>query len=380
MPALVFLKLQQFYFLILLLFLNVILLKFIKQLNNSSIKINYDNSFIKSHSNEMIFEQLIENLNEGIIAISSTRDILFQNVKLSRIHSNRKTSYDSFSELPLNLISEIQSCFTSHERIMAKEYEYNNTYLLLSIIPSINDRIVSSVTVILKDVTNDKKLINLKTELVTNISHELKTPLTSILGYSELLLENSKDLNDIEIKYLNKILYNSNKLISIYDSLLSLSSIENSKELLKHEVLIQELITKSYEKLQLKYSNKSVSLDTTLDYKTIKVNTDLFETAIYNILENSFKYSLDDLKIHISLQKEGHSYVLKFTDNGIGISKDKKNKIFQRFYRINESRSDDIQGLGLGLSLVKNIIEKHNGSVQVGEINKGAQIILIIPR
>jgi two-component system phosphate regulon sensor histidine kinase PhoR len=248
------------------------------------------------------------------------------------------------------------------------------------LIPVIDKDVILSVIVVIKDITLDAKLESLKTELVTNISHELKTPLTSIQGYSELLIENSKDLSAMDIKYLKKILKNSNKLISIYDSLLSLSNIENSNDLLKQEIDFRELANSSFEKLKTSYKKSSSKIQFNLDFSTIKVNEDLFETVIYNILENSFKYSKDDLKINVSLQTEGHSVVIKFTDNGIGISSDKKDQIFQRFYRINESRSDEIQGLGLGLSLVKNIIEKHSGSVQVGETTNGTEIILIIPR
>lgn len=367
-------------FLGLVLITNLALFKFLKDINlnthTKSITRNDDNS----DAEMILLRQFLENIDEGIIAISSSNKILFQNVKLSRLLMNNKTNYDSALDLPEGLLVAIKKSSTSLESSIALEFIYNNTKFSLTIIPNIKSHTVESSLVILKDVTLDTKIDKLKTDLVTNISHELKTPLTSIQGYSELLLDSSKSLSELDIKYLNKILNNSKKLISIYDSLLSLSNIEDSNDLTKETLIFEDLILQSFEKLKSKYSKSSTQLNINLDYKEIKVNPDLFETAIINIMENSFKYSNEDLIISVSLQAEGHSFVIKFTDNGIGISKDKNDKIFQRFYRINESRSDDIKGLGLGLSLVKNIIEKHSGSVQVGDIDTGAQIILIIPR
>ena len=115
------------------------------------------------------------------------------------------------------------------------------------------------------------------------------------------------------------------------------------------------------------------------DIKSLTVNTELFKQVFYNLMENSFKYSNANLRIHLSCQIEDHNIIIKFIDNGIGIPQEKIQRVFERFYRTDESRSAEVKGSGIGLSIVKHIVEKHNGKIFVSSNDSGAVFTVTLP-
>lgn len=360
----------------LVLSINLLILKFVSRFD--IIIPSKRNKDINTH-NAKDYAPLLKVISDGVICISKDRSILFQNVKLSSMLSRKKIQLSSSTDLPKEILTLVETTFASSTSQFLNQYYSKENIFDIKFTPIFKSKDCVSVIVTFKDITETKKVHKLKTELITNISHELKTPLTSIQGYSEMLVENSDKLNDTEKKYLNKILNNSEKLISIYDNLLNLSKVENERELPISEFELDKSLKSSFENLKESFNKKAATLNLKLEYNNLNANKLLFDRVIFNLLENSFKYSKEDLHIEIQTQIEGPNKIIKFKDNGIGIPLDKRDRIFERFYRINESRSSDIKGLGLGLSIVKNIIEKHSGTIQIGDVPSGSLIIIILP-
>lgn len=375
---LIFYKLNNYIFLALGLSLNLIALKFISKFEESKSKSQPSSNELDKYKVKD-YAPLLKAISDGIICVSKDKRILFQNIKLSSMLGNRETKLQSINFLPKKVLDILESTFISSTPHTLQNFKHNNYIFDIKLTPITKDSKVMNVIISFKDISSTYKVQKLKSELVTNISHEFKTPLTSIQGYSELLLENSTDLNSTEKKYLNKILTNSKKLMNIYEDLLSLSKVENETILEKEEFDIKNISQLIFNNLQMRFPDKIASIDFDLKFESIFVNRRLFERVISNLFENSFKYSNQELSIEIVTQMEGPNKVLKIKDNGIGIPNDKKDDIFQRFFRLNESRSGEVEGLGLGLSIVKNIIEKHSGIIQVGDTETGCLMIIILP-
>ncbi|MEO1927157.1 MAG: HAMP domain-containing sensor histidine kinase [Nautiliaceae bacterium] len=200
----------------------------------------------------------------------------------------------------------------------------------------------------------------------SNVSHELKTPLTVMKGEIEVALMN----DNCDKKLLKSLLDEINYINEITDKLLFLTKKDTLNKQNFEEVDLEEIILELFEK----YSSKiSISLDIQEDDFSIKGDKTLLKIALSNIIENSIKYGAS--KIQISLKKEKNKIVLSIKDNGIGIPKEKLPFIFDEFYRVDESRNKKIKGFGLGLSIVKSIINLHNGKIEI-KSKGGVELII----
>ncbi len=200
----------------------------------------------------------------------------------------------------------------------------------------------------------------------SNVSHELKTPLTVMKGEIEVALMN----DNCDKKLLKSLLDEINYINEITDKLLFLTKKDTLNKQNFEEVDLEEIILELFEK----YSSKiSISLDIQEDDFSIKGDKTLLKIALSNIIENSIKYGAS--KIKISLKKEKNKIVLSIKDNGIGIPKEKLPFIFDEFYRVDESRNKKIKGFGLGLSIVKSIINLHNGKIEI-KSEGGVEVII----
>jgi len=200
----------------------------------------------------------------------------------------------------------------------------------------------------------------------SDVSHELRTPLTVINTQIELALKKQRDENYYK-NSLKKISYESNKIKEIVENLLLLTkySKENINETFETHDLNSILID-SVEKLLPQAEEKNISIEfTRFEKAREKVNPLLINVLFSNIIENAIKYSNDDEKIYVSIYKENDSVSFIVEDQGIGISEKYINQITDRFFRVDESRNKSIKGFGLGLSLVKNIVELHKGKLDI---------------
>lgn len=216
---------------------------------------------------------------------------------------------------------------------------------------------------------------NLRNRLTSDIAHELRTPITIVKTHLEAMIDGVWDITKERLESCNMEL---KRITSIVEDLEKLAEIENIK-LNKVDFNIDELILSISKSFEIELTNKNISLKENLNSKTIFADKDRIGQVIVNILSNAIKYTSENGKIEISTKIIGNNTILIIKDNGIGISEEDLPHIFDRFYRADKSRNRNTGGSGIGLSIVKSIIEAHNAKVIVNsEINKGSEFIITI--
>ena len=236
----------------------------------------------------------------------------------------------------------------------------------------------------MNDITQLRKLENIRKEFVSNVSHELKTPITAIMGFVETL-KNIDNNNEDQKKFLQIIESHSDRLNSIIDDLLNLSRIEeqggNEKLNLKNQKLLP-VIDQAIHDYDILIRDKNISVKINCDKQiSILQNSRLMQEALGNLISNAVKYSDNESEIIISVNQSNDENIIAVKDYGIGISEKHQERLFERFYRVDESRSRDQGGTGLGLSIVKHIVNFHNGKITIdSELGSGSTFNIIIPQ
>lgn len=241
---------------------------------------------------------------------------------------------------------------------------------------------IGGVIFVFQDITKEHKLDNMRREFVANVSHELKTPITTIKSYTETLLENDIEI-DLEKKFLQVIDSECDRMSRLVSDLLQLSNLDYQRETWnKSELYLQDILEGVLLKLNFSFKEKSQRIELQLeeDLPKILVDKDGIEQVILNVLSNANKYTAIGGEIRIKMFKEDDMAVVKIIDNGIGISKDDQSRIFERFYRAEKGRSRKLGGTGLGLAISKEIIQAHNGEITLeSELDKGSELTIKLP-
>ena len=222
----------------------------------------------------------------------------------------------------------------------------------------------------------------MRTEFVADVSHELKTPITSIMGYADTLLEDECD-KETTNKFLKRISTQANRMSVLVSDLLTLSRydadmIKNRSE----EFDLGELVKNTYDNLSFEIEQKHQKAEcfVTADVPLIKADKAGIERVITNILTNAIKYTPENGEIKIYVGFVYNDAYIKVIDNGIGIPKEDLDRVFDRFYRVDKARTREMGGTGLGLSIAKEILEKNNAKININsELGKGTEVIIRIP-
>lgn len=226
-----------------------------------------------------------------------------------------------------------------------------------------------------------QKADKLKEEFLSNISHEVRTPLTAIKGYSQVLKTQQNILTDSMVNCVDKIESNSERLSHLFRDILELSTLERKKELFYELINVSELIFETIDSVQQSYLNKNIIVKTELMAEELEADSKAIEQVITNLIDNAYKYTPKGGNITIRTYCLDSDFILSVEDNGLGIPESDLNKIFERFYRVDESRSRDMGGTGLGLAIVKHITYNHNGSIQVISDGKnGSKFLVKMPK
>ena len=244
-----------------------------------------------------------------------------------------------------------------------------------------NDR-PSGVMVLIQDITEHVKLDNMRKEFVADVSHELKTPITSIMGYADTLLEGEYD-KDTQNRFLNVIAEEARRMAKLVTDLLTLSRFDNN-QILQEKVKFDlgALVKQCQEKVQIEIDKKKHKVEcfVTADVPNVYADREGIERVVLNILTNSIKYTPDGGTIKIYVGFVYNDAYIKVIDNGLGIPEEDLNRIFERFYRVDKARTRQMGGTGLGLSIAKEILDKNNGSIDIkSEKGKGTEVVIRIP-
>ena len=235
------------------------------------------------------------------------------------------------------------------------------------------------------DITDLVKLENMRRDFVANVSHELKTPLTSITGFVETLKINDEIDKATRNHFLDIIEKESNRLKGLIEDILMLSSIENGQDLSYEQVKLFDIFKEVCEITQ--YIASSKNIEVSYDFEDEEVHIlgirDNIKQIFLNLVDNGIKYTPENGRIQVIqyYDKDKQNIILEFKDNGIGIPKEYLNRIFERFYRVDKARSRDIGGTGLGLAITKHMVKSLGGNIEVNSIlGVGSDFIVTIPQ
>lgn len=327
-------------------------------------------------------EGILESLGEGVLALDAKAKVIFANQVACRMLQIPHTgligkTLREFSGASEELLRKCQELISQTLQTLEPAFQMwtlgngGSVYLHLIASPLANQ---NGVILVLQDKTSDYKIVEMGKDFIANASHELRTPITIIRGFAETL----QDLPDLSKEMLHeiteKIVRTCGRLDKLVKSLLTLADIENlSEQNFRTNDFV--LIAENCRHLLLTaHPGVEVQFETELDHAPILADGDLIDLAIMNLLENAVKYSQGPAKISMKIQQVAHQVQLIVQDAGIGIPEMDLPHIFNRFYTVDKARSRKSGGAGLGLSIVKTIVEKHNGSMSVfSELGKGSE-------
>ncbi len=213
-----------------------------------------------------------------------------------------------------------------------------------------------------------KEAEKMRREFTANVSHELKTPLTSINGFAEMIETEMAKGDDIS-KSAAIIRKEGNRLLELIDSIIKLSQLDDIS--IKREFTYIDLFTITQSicsNLEVNAKEKDISLSITGDNTVIRGNQRMIEDLVSNLVDNAIKYNKPDGKVDVQISSDDKWGIIRVSDTGIGIPLEYQNRIFERFYRVDKSRSKKVNGTGLGLSIVKHIVEYHGGKLSLSSI------------
>ena len=243
---------------------------------------------------------------------------------------------------------------------------------------------ITGALVLFHDITELKKMDQIRRDFVANVSHELRTPLSILRGYIETLLDNPKTSREELLRILGVMERHSKRLDLLAQDLLTLAHLESANPNLQLgnvdlPSFFEEMVRDWEKKLATKQLN--VIVDVPPNAPMIRADQQRLQEALYNLLDNAVKYSREHGEIRLMARQRDEEIVLNVSDNGIGISEEDLPRIFERFYRVDKARStESIYGTGLGLAIVKHVAQLHGGRVEAeSEINKGTTIRVVLP-
>lgn len=340
-------------------------------------KQNLEN-IVNLNREKRILHQIITSIDSSICLFDENLQLIIKNSRFNYLYEKDKLNY-------LNLIKDIEITEVVKKSVIEKQNQKSEVYILrLKRYFSVNVKFLEQdqrYLLSIKDITQTKGMIEVQKTFISNISHELKTPLTNIKGYV-IALEDAPEL--LKIQFIKTIKNNIDKLENIISDFLNISKIESSNIVNIEKVPVARLKTELHavlnERIKTSGANITYSLNLLNKEGELKIDFEKVLTILKNLVENAIIYKRDlKPEIEISIIETKSMYKIGVKDNGVGIAPDDIEKIFERFYRVDKARTSNRAGTGLGLSIVKEIVERCGGKVDViSKEGKGTIFIFTI--
>ena len=330
-------------------------------------------------------ETILLHMTDGIIAFNMKGKIDLKNpaaTRLLRLIPEDENYEKIFTKLNVDVNLEkiiyLENWTSTEEKVTIGD---NHVHMHFAPLKDDAD-IPTGVIVVIQDITEHVKLDNMRKEFVADVSHELKTPITSIMGYADTLLEDEYD-RETQSKFLNVIATEARRMAKLVTDLLSLSRYDNDEiKQEKVEFDLGELVKQCQDKLQIEIDKKKHKVEcfVTANVPAVYADKDGIERVVLNILTNSIKYTPDGGNIKIYVGFVYSDAYIKIIDNGIGIPEEDLSRIFERFYRVDKARTREMGGTGLGLSIAKEILDRNDGSIDIKSVKgEGTEIVVKVP-
>ena len=330
-------------------------------------------------------ETILLHMTDGIIAFNVKGMVTHINPaarELLNLSENDDSFEKIFNKINLDISMEkimyLENWTASEQRVCIGEKTVNIFFAPYKD----ENKLSSGIIAVIQDITEHVKLDNMRKEFVANVSHELKTPITSIIGYADTLADGEYD-KETQDRFLNVISSEGNRMANLVSDLLTLSRYDTNRVVREiTEFDLGELAKQCQLKLDIEAGKKNQKMEcyVTADVPPVKADKNGIERVILNVLSNAIKYTKENGEIKIYVGFVYNDAYIKIIDNGIGIPEQDLGRVFERFYRVDKAKSREMGGTGLGLAIAKEIIEQNNGSIDIKSIfGKGTEVVIRIP-
>lgn len=349
----------------------------LRRLDSHQSKIQHQKLLLQKRQKE--FDTIISKIKEGMILLDDQARIVSINaeaLKLFQINDDWHGRFMMEVSRDLTLKDLIDQGLKGKKKEANIDIE-NNHYRVL-VRPTTDNNRVTGLVVLLFDVTDQLQMEQLQREFTANVSHELKTPLHVISGYSELLA-NQMVPNEEVPQFAAKIHKESERLVKLVEDIINLSHLDEQEKLPQETVNLYDLTQKVLEGLQAKADKKHIQINFNGEEAILRGNPVLLNSLVYNLCDNALTYNHEKGQVNVTLKNSPDIITLEVSDTGLGIAEKDKKRIFERFYRVDKSRSKIVGGTGLGLSIVKSALDFHNGSIKVdSHLGQGTTMTVLL--
>lgn len=334
----------------------------------------------KLHWEKEKISALMANMSEGFVLFDMNKNVLNANdsaLKMLKAGKVKNVNINNFSSNDvLQKVVEKAVCGESNY----SDIKTGNKEIQISASPVYYDNKQNGVICILMDVTEKRKAENIRREFTANVSHELKTPLTSISGYAEMIETGLAKPEDVK-GFAHKICKESARLVTLIGDIIKLSQLEGPIEKSQlHKINLLSVAKECCEDLKIQAEKRDIAISATGTDAVISGDRSLIYQLVYNLCDNAIRYNKPQGSVNANVYVDGDKAIVKVSDTGIGIKKEHQNRIFERFYRVDKSRSKETGGTGLGLAIVKYIAEQLNGEILLeSNEGEGTQITVTFP-
>ncbi|MBD3676751.1 MAG: HAMP domain-containing protein [Planctomycetaceae bacterium] len=354
------------------------------QLKNRIARLNDQKLDIQEGSERL--RTVLGAMIEGVIAVDENQRILFANRAALNIFEINNRDYINRQLVEavrhpgvLDVVDEV----LHRRRLLSVEIEIPRKDIVLSVIASrLPGEPASGVVMVFHDMTELRRLENVRREFVSNVSHELKTPLASIQAYTDTLLEGGLEDSSINRKFLERIDEQAERLHMLIVDVIKIAQVESGQEMFDMKAInLNDIAYESVQDHQAIAESKQITLHVIpadeAEPVMVHADTDGLRTIFDNLLDNALKYTLERGRVEVRWTVDNNRVFLSISDTGLGIPPEHLGRIFERFYRVDKARSREMGGTGLGLSIVKHLAQVFGGSIQVESVQGEGTIFTV---
>lgn len=349
----------------------------LRRLDSHQAKIQHQKLLLQKRQKE--FDTIISKIKEGMILLDDQVRIVSINAEALKLF---QINDDWHGRFMMEVSRDLTLKDLIDQGLKGKKKEANigieNNHYRVLVRPTTDNNRVTGLVVLLFDVTDQLQMEQLQREFTANVSHELKTPLHVISGYSELLA-NQMVPNEEVPQFAAKIHKESERLVKLVEDIINLSHLDEQEKLPQETVNLYDLTQKVLEGLQAKADKKHIQINFNGEEAILRGNPVLLNSLVYNLCDNAITYNHEKGQVNVTLKNSPDTITLEVSDTGLGIAEKDKKRIFERFYRVDKSRSKIVGGTGLGLSIVKSALDFHNGSIKVdSHLGQGTTMTVLL--
>ena len=329
----------------------------------------------KLKSEQIKINGILDQMKEGFVLLDSDLTVLMVNRKAQKLYGHTIKLNCSIKDFifDFKIINALDHLSDEQQVVeVEKEKEFYNCYVA---------KVDYGVTLLFVNITEQHNAMKMRQEFFSNVSHELKTPMTSIRGYSELLETGVINDKDASKKALDKIHDEVNNMSTLINDILMISRLENKDvDVIKHPVHLTPLVDEIIDTVQVEIDKKHLQVDKELEDITYTSNHQHMHQLLSNLITNAIKYNVDGGKIIIKSYQFGRNIIIEVSDTGRGISKIDQGRVFERYFRCDQGRDKETGGTGLGLAIVKHIVQYYQGNITLtSKLHEGTTFKVTLP-